>query len=44
VQQLEQEIKALIISAMALEDITPDDIDTEAPLFGAAKTVRRHLV
>jgi acyl carrier protein len=33
VQQLEQEIKALIISAMALEDITPDDIDTEAPLF-----------
>lgn len=30
---LDQEIKALIISALALEDITPDDIDAEAPLF-----------
>jgi acyl carrier protein len=33
VQRLEQEIKELIISSMALEDITPDEIDTEAPLF-----------
>ena len=32
-QQLEQDIKALIISSLALEDVTPDDIDTEAPLF-----------
>lgn len=30
---LDQDIKALIISALALEDITPDDIDAEAPLF-----------
>jgi acyl carrier protein len=33
VQRLEQEIKELIISSMALEDLTPDEIDTEAPLF-----------
>lgn len=32
-QALELDIKELIISALALEDITPDDIDTEQPLF-----------
>ncbi len=32
-QQLEHDIKALIISSLALEDITPDDIDSTAPLF-----------
>ena len=32
---LEREIKELIVSALDLEDITPDDIDTNAPLFGA---------
>lgn len=32
-QTLEQEIKALIIKSLALEDITPDDIDPEAALF-----------
>ena len=32
-QQLEHDIKALIISSLALEDITPDDIDSSAPLF-----------
>lgn len=31
--QLEQEIKEIIISSLALEDITPDDIDPSAPLF-----------
>lgn len=31
--QLEQEIKELIISALALEDITPQDIDPSEPLF-----------
>ena len=31
--QLEQEIKAIIISSLALEDIAPDDIDPAAPLF-----------
>lgn len=31
--QLEQEIKELIISALALEDIKPADIDSDAPLF-----------
>ena len=30
---LEQEIRELIVSAMSLEDIAPDDIDVEAPLF-----------
>jgi acyl carrier protein len=32
-QQLEQDIKALIISSLALDDITPDDIDSDEPLF-----------
>ena len=32
-QTLEGEIKDLIISALALEDLTPDDIDPAAPLF-----------
>jgi acyl carrier protein len=32
-QQLENDIKALIISSLALEDIAPDDIDPAAPLF-----------
>ncbi|MGF6147910.1 acyl carrier protein [Kingella potus] len=31
---LEQQIKQLIIDSLALEDITPDDIGSEAPLFG----------
>jgi len=30
---LEQEVKTLIIDVLQLEDITPDDIDSEAPLF-----------
>ncbi|EIY9460999.1 acyl carrier protein [Vibrio vulnificus] len=31
---LQNEIKQLIIDALNLEDISIDDIDTEAPLFG----------
>ena len=31
--QLENDIKELIISSLALEDLTPDDIDSAAPLF-----------
>lgn len=31
---LENEIKALIISSLELEDMTPADIDSEAALFG----------
>jgi acyl carrier protein len=34
VQPLELEIKELIISALSLEDIGPNDIDAAAPLFG----------
>lgn len=30
---LEQEVKELIIDVLELEDITPADIDPEAPLF-----------
>lgn len=33
-ENLELEIKQLIITALDLEDITPEDIDTQAPLFG----------
>ena len=32
-EDLTLRIKEMIISALNLEDITPDDIDTEAPLF-----------
>jgi acyl carrier protein len=32
-QALEQEIKELIIDALRLEDIAPEDIDAVAPLF-----------
>lgn len=34
VQSLELEIKQLIISALSLEGVTPDQIDPAAPLFG----------
>ena len=32
-EQPEDEIKRLIIDVLQLEDITPDDIDPDAPLF-----------
>ncbi|MFY0182517.1 phosphopantetheine-binding protein [Stenotrophomonas sp. PUT21] len=32
-QALEHEIKELIISSLSLEDISPEDIDSTAPLF-----------
>ena len=32
----EDEIKQMIIDVLQLEDITPADIDSDAPLFGAA--------
>ena len=32
--ETEQAIKELIIEALNLEDLSPDDIDTAAPLFG----------
>ena len=32
-KMLEREIKELIVTAMSLEDISADDIDTDAPLF-----------
>lgn len=32
--QLETELKTLVIESLGLEDITPDDIDREASLFG----------
>jgi acyl carrier protein len=33
-QQLENEVKQLIIDVLQLEDMQPSDIDTDAPLFG----------
>ncbi|WP_119344878.1 phosphopantetheine-binding protein [Facilibium subflavum] len=33
-QTLELELKKLIIDVLNLEDLTPDDIDSNAPLFG----------
>jgi acyl carrier protein len=32
-ESLESDIKAMIIDALALEDIAADDIETDAPLF-----------
>ena len=33
-EELQEELKALIISALALEDVKPGDIDNQAALFG----------
>lgn len=33
-QDLSLELKHMIIDTLELEDITPDDIDAQAPLFG----------
>ena len=33
-EELELEIKKLIIDCLNLEDYQPDDIESEAPLFG----------
>jgi acyl carrier protein len=32
--ELESEIKVLIVKALSLEDLSPDDIGAEEPLFG----------
>ena len=32
-ENLEAELKKLIVEALVLEDIAPEEIDTEAPLF-----------
>ena len=31
---LEQDIKQLIVEALMLDDVNPDEIDSDAPLFG----------
>jgi acyl carrier protein len=31
---LERELKELIVSSLGLEDVTPDDIQSDEPLFG----------
>lgn len=33
--ELEQELKGLIVSVLELEDVTAEQIQSEAPLFGA---------
>lgn len=33
-ETLHHDVKTLIIDILNLEDITPEDIDTQAPLFG----------
>lgn len=35
-EELRDEIKALIISALELEDVSAAEIETDAPLFGAS--------
>ncbi|HLO76837.1 MAG TPA: phosphopantetheine-binding protein [Magnetospirillum sp.] len=36
VDELEQELKRLIVSALKLEDLAPEDIGADEPLFGDA--------
>lgn len=33
-QQLEEQLKKLIVETLALEDVEPESIESEAPLFG----------
>jgi len=33
--EIESELKKLIVDVLALEDVKPEDIDSEAPIFGA---------
>ena len=33
-QDIEHKLKTLLIEALGFEDLTPEDIDPEAPLFG----------
>jgi acyl carrier protein len=33
-EETEQKVKEIIVSSLDLEDLSPSDIDTEAPLFG----------
>ncbi|MEG2494038.1 MAG: acyl carrier protein, partial [Rikenellaceae bacterium] len=33
-EQLKQELKEKLIEALNLEEITPEEIDNKAPLFG----------
>lgn len=33
-EPLEAEIRTLIVTSLALEDVAPEEIDPEAPLFG----------
>lgn len=32
--EIERELKELIVSALMLEDVAPEQIETDAPLFG----------
>ena len=34
-QDMEHDLKVLLVDALALEDITPDEIGSDEPLFGA---------
>lgn len=33
-EETDQKVKEIIVSSLDLEDVSPSDIDTEAPLFG----------
>ena len=33
-ESIHAELKKLVVEALALEDTTPDEIETDAPLFG----------
>jgi acyl carrier protein len=33
-EETERKIKEIIVASLDLEDVTPDDISTDAPLFG----------
>ena len=33
VEALKQEVKAMIVEVLSLDDVTPDEIESDAPLF-----------
>ncbi len=33
-EEIEQKVKEIIVSSLDLEDVSPSDIETDAPLFG----------
>ena len=40
---LEDRLKVLIVETLALEDVSPESIETDAPLFGEGQAVSERI-